>query len=220
MNIKAISSNGCTLTHSRIFSIVGAAGFLLSLLHAAYGQVTTNATETILFPMLSSSAAGTIGPDITPTDTNVDESMNQVEFTRPIISTINPLQSILPTNINVGNDGVAGFAMAGAASNLTLLPNIEGMTPVYGSKVLELKEPGGEKFNSSLPWAEASLGWGDSVLQFFAPYSYPSPPGGRQQSDWDESDRPWPVIARGAASGNSWNDPGLYQAQGFLSICW
>ena len=232
MNRKAIS-NGCTLAHFRILIIVGTVGLLFSLLHAACGEVATNITETSLFPSLSSSANETIVPDTVSTlgilqtpsdfatpDTNADDAMNRVGFIRPTISTTDPLQSILPANVNVENDNLTGFAMVRAASNLTLLPNIEGMTPVYGSKALELKELGAQKLNSPRPWAEASLGWGDSVVQFFAPFSYLSPPGGRQQSDWDESDHPWPVIAGGAASGNTWNEPGLYQAQGFLSICW
>lgn len=232
MNITAIS-NDCILAHFRIFIIVGVAGLLFSHLQAAHGEATTNAAEIILLPMPSSSVVGTIVPEITstpgipqipfnlaPPDTNADDSMNQVGFTRSIFSTPDSLQSILPANPNAGNDSLAGFAMVETTFNPTLAPTIEGTPPVYDSKIMNLKAPRAKGFNTAKPWAEASLGWGDSLVQFFVPFFHPSPPGGQSLSDGDESERPWPVIAGGAASGCSWNEPGLYQAQGFLSFCW
>jgi hypothetical protein len=130
------------------------------------------------------------------------------------------MPEFLPTSTNVSIEGPTGFAMVGTFSNPSPLPALDGTTPVFGSSVLVLEELGGQLLNEPLPWAEVSLGWGHVLLQFFAPRSYPAPPGGQLQPDWDESDRPWPVMASGAATGNTWNEPGTYQAQGFLSFCW
>src|SRR6478609_3712881 len=166
MNIKAIS-NGCVLAHFRILIIVGVAGLLFSHLQAAHGEATTNTADIILLPMPSSSVVRTIAPeiistpgiphipsDLAPPDTNADDSMHQVGFTRSIFSTPDSLQSILPSNLNAGNDSLAGFARVETSFNPTLAPTVEGTPPVYDSKIMNLKAPRAKGFNNAKPWAE------------------------------------------------------------------
>jgi hypothetical protein len=58
------------------------------------------------------------------------------------------------------------------------------------------------------------------AVRFFVPnVSVSSPQGGRNVV-LDESDRPWAVISAGAATGKSWNEPGTYRAQGYLTLHW
>lgn len=220
MNKKAIN-RGCILTHSRILTTVGAVGLLLLLTLTARGDLITNlpprsfaldtafTRETLLpFANLPASAPNPEGP------------VNQSEIA-PLTSPMTELlPTVLPSTVTVLNDGPAEFVMTGAVSNITSHPAIGGPAPVIGPIVLVLEEPGQQTRDQARPWADVSLGWGDLMLQLFAPYAQPSPPGGRAQSGRDDSDRPWPVMAAGAANGCSWNEPGFYQAQGLLSICW
>jgi hypothetical protein len=58
------------------------------------------------------------------------------------------------------------------------------------------------------------------AVRFFVPnVSVSSPQGGRNVV-LDESDRPWAVISAGAATGNSWDKPDTYRAQGYLTLHW
>ena len=220
MNKKAIS-RGHQFTRSRILITVGAVGLLLLILLPARGGSSTNLTlrafaldtaftrETLLpFANLPTPAPNPAGP------------VNQFEIAPATSPMTELLPTVFPATVTVLNDGPAEFFMTCAASNLTSHPAIEGPAPVLGPSVLVLEEPGLQTPDQARPWAEVSLGWGHLMLQLFAPYSHPSPPGERQQSDSDESDRPWPVISAGAANGCTWNEPGLYQAQGLLSLCW
>jgi len=222
MNLKALISDH-RLTHFRIFATVGAVGLLCFFLLTARGD-TANTTETshsltadsppsetsvsniTAAPetLLPASELGTSAPDANVPLNALADSMPEILLTNPIIST----------------EGPTGVTMIGILSDSSPLPVIEGTAPAFEPSVLGLAEPGEQLLNKPLPWAEVSLDWGHLLVQFFAPCPNPLPPGGRPQPDWDESDRPWPVMAAGAATGNSWNEPGTYQAQGFLSFCW
>lgn len=220
MNKKAIS-RGCNLTHSRILTTVGVVELLFLLLLTARGDSITNlATRAFVLDTDFTRARLLPASSIPALDANTVALENQFADALPTSPTTDLLPSIVSTSGPASNDSSVEFVMSGAVSNATMLPTGETPAPILVPSVLGLEEPSQQTLDQAKAWAQVSLGWGHLMLQLFAPNPHPLPPGGSPQSDWNESDRPWPVIAAGAANRCSWNEPGLYRAQGLLSLCW
>jgi hypothetical protein len=89
--------------------------------------------------------------------------------------------------------------------------------------VIVLQEPDEMTLHRSGPMLELPVGTPSKdspVVRLFEPTPQPAPPGGSKDSLLNESERPWPVIASGATMGNSWSEPDLHQAQGFIALRW
>lgn len=217
-------------TRSRFFDLVGLVGLLFTLVFIARADSSATGTNRLSAPTNPASeifasdviAAPKALPETpTPvlTEAKVNDSENGGAIT-PVLGPVKKEDTTESTGENLLSPEMAEFDIVGSVSNLNLRPSHEEATPVFTSSTFVLEESDWQSSDHPAPWAEFNLGWGHVLVRLFAPYSYPSPPGGQQSSELDESDRPWPVIAAGAATGNSWNEPSLYRAQGLLSLSW
>lgn len=212
----------------------------------ARGDGTTNFTASGFRPTMAavdggtSAAATAVPPELTQTashdlmrNTNDDQAeiggisaggaMLRQRMVLTADGTTNLPSSILPSGEVAFDAGEAGFVAARALPNSTSILKREGPIPELGASVLVLEAPGSKVIHRAGPSAAASLGGGQVgklVVRFCEPSFHPSPPGGGRDLIRGESDRPWPVISAGAATGKCWNDPATYQAQGLLSLHW
>jgi len=155
--------------------------------------------------------------------TSAGGSMLRQGIVIPTDATTNLPSSISPSGAGALNTGEAGFVAARAQPNPISILKRESAMPDLGARVLILQVPGSKEIHREGALANARLGWGEVgklVVRFCEPSFHPSPPGGSHDLIQSESDRPWPVISAGAATGKCWNDPATYQAQGFLSLHW
>lgn len=212
----------------------------------ARGDGPTNFTASGFRPTVASVDGGTsaaaiaVPPKLTQTasrdlmrSTNADQaeigvtsaggSMLRQRMLLTTDGTTNLPSSILPSGEVALDAGEAGFVAARALPNSTSILKREGPMPELGASALVLEAPGSKAIHRAGPSAAASLGGGQVgklVVRFCEPSFHPSPPGGGSDLIRRESDRPWPIISAGAATGKCWNDPANYQAQGFLSLHW
>lgn len=212
----------------------------------ARGDDTTNFTASGLRPTLTavdgetSAAEAAVPPEFTlpasrdlMRNTNDDQaeigdasaggSLLRQRMVLTTDGTTNLPSSILPSGEVAFDAGEAGFVAARALPNSTSILKREEPIPELGASVLVLEAPGSKVIHRAGSPATASLGGGQVgklVVRFCEPSFHPSPPGGVSDLIRGETDRPWPVISAGAATGKCWNDPAIYQAQGFLSLHW
>ncbi|MGC3958048.1 MAG: hypothetical protein QM813_08960 [Verrucomicrobiota bacterium] len=229
MNTKAIRRNGI-LINSRIFSIAGAVGLLFALVLVAHADTTTNGVEMRQQAALASKTSAADmsymlemlfpTPELLKFDNISAGSRNHVVTPPAITANIDLLSSILPANETDSSNSLTGFLMVGTALDSNPPPVITGATSISDTATLALEDPGEQTVEYPQPWVEVNLGWGNLLMQFFVPSVFPAPPGERLQSGREESDRAWPVMAAGGATGNSWNEPCVYKAQRWLSINW
>lgn len=232
----------------RILTIVGAVSLLSALTGNGQSIGATNSTAPFLPPALVEVGPGilttaptfSLGLPPTPTrDATCDTNGNLISTSGlypsaegpvlhpAIVPPRDPPASLLPTGLlsnPAGRDGdAAGFVATRAFPDLTTSPARAIPTLLLGSSVLVLQEPRSDPLNRHDPPAGLKLGRsfaGDVAVRFFVPASKPAPPGRGHDLVSGESDRPWPVVAAGAAMGKCWNDPGVYQPQHFLLLDW
>jgi hypothetical protein len=134
----------------------------------------------------------------------------------------------LPTQAVPGAEAESGLitprdstSIAAPAEKMEL--QVERGDAMQKGNVIVLQEPDEMTLHRSGPLLELPVGAPSKdspVVRLFEPAPQPLPPGGSKDSLLNESERPWPVIASGATMGNSWSEPDLYQAQGFIALRW
>ena len=207
--------------YSRKLTIAGAMVPLFLLPLTTPGDVITNFAESVSLPAadvgsgFANQTVFTFTPGLTlanPFDLMLATNGNRIAISNlsPDGKTNSPL--LPPGKFMLNDEGVAH-----ALPNPPSSPKREDPVLNFGASVLVLQEPG-RAIHRQGP--DMSLGQGQPVVQFFVPYSHPLPPGGGSDLVRGESDRPWPVISAGVATGKRWNDPDTYRAQSLLSIHW